>query len=74
MQRRNAGSSELLKSLYNAESDLDIKKEIVSSLASGQNAATLVELAKAEKNPEAKRYIVSRLSTMKSKEAVPSTE
>ncbi|HKT81743.1 MAG TPA: HEAT repeat domain-containing protein, partial [Vicinamibacterales bacterium] len=69
MQRRNAGSSELLKSLYNAESDLDIKKEIVSSLASGQNAATLVELAKAEKNPEATRYIVSRLSTMKSKEA-----
>jgi hypothetical protein len=68
MVRRN-NTADVLKSLYTAESDLQIKNEIVGALADAQNAAALVDLARAEKNPEAKRNIVSRLSRMKSKEA-----
>jgi hypothetical protein len=61
-------SGDLLKDLYRSGTS-DEKREVINALAGQRNAAALVELARAEKDPALKRDIVSRLSTMKSKEA-----
>jgi HEAT repeat protein len=64
-----AKTGDLLRTLYGPESNVDVKKEIVNALFIQRNASTLVELARAEKNPELKREIVSRLSNMRDKVA-----
>jgi hypothetical protein len=71
---RNLGSmssikTETLKSLYTADAPYEIKREIHNALMAQRNAAALVELARAEKDPAMKREIVSKLSSMSSKEA-----
>lgn len=63
------GHSDLLVGLYAPEQDDQIKKEILRSLRNKDDAKALVDIARAEKNPELKREAVSILSTMKAKEA-----
>ena len=47
----------------------EIRKAVVNALFIQDSASTLVALARAEKNPDMKKEIVSKLSLMKSKEA-----
>jgi tetratricopeptide (TPR) repeat protein len=62
-------SGDLLAGLYDGEKDDQNKKEIINGLFIRQDAKALVDIARKESNPELKREIVQRLSTMKSKEA-----
>jgi hypothetical protein len=62
-------SGDLLAGLYDGEKDDQNKKAIINGLHQRQDAKALVDIARKETNPELKREIVSRLSTMKSKEA-----
>jgi HEAT repeat protein len=64
-----AKSAATLKQLYGSEKDEDIKKTILNAYFIQGNAAALVEIARAEKDPELKREAVQKLSLMRSKEA-----
>jgi len=66
---KNAGVSDALASMYGSEQDKDVKRAIVNSFASQDNVKAMVAAARAEKDPEMARYIVGRLSAMKSPEA-----
>jgi tetratricopeptide (TPR) repeat protein len=66
---KRTGVSEALTGIYASDASLDVKKAVVNALFIQGNAAGLVALARAEKNPEMKKDIVSKLSIMKSKEA-----
>jgi tetratricopeptide (TPR) repeat protein len=66
---KRTGTSEALTGIYASDASLDVKKAVVNALFLQGNAAGLVALARAEKNPEMKKEIVSKLSIMKSKEA-----
>jgi hypothetical protein len=61
-------SGEMLKDLYRTEPQ-EIKRDVINALAAQRNAAALVELARAEKDQALKKDLVTRLSTMRSKEA-----
>ncbi|HEU4636015.1 MAG TPA: HEAT repeat domain-containing protein [Edaphobacter sp.] len=63
-----SAAPELLKA-YQSSSDLESKRSAVEGLFLSGDAHDLVALARAEKNPELKQMIVSRLSVMHSKEA-----
>jgi HEAT repeat protein len=67
MRRANTGDP--LRAAYLADSNADLRREVVSALAAQQNAIVLVDLARQEKDAELKRAIVERLGTMKTKEA-----
>jgi hypothetical protein len=60
---RRASSGEALRAAYNADSNADLRRDIVNTLGSQQNAAILVEMAKAEKNLDMKREIVEELTS-----------
>ncbi len=62
-------SGDALKSIYSADGSVEVRRDIINSIAARGHAATLVELARAEKDPALKREIVQRLANMKSKEA-----
>jgi HEAT repeat protein len=62
-------TADALRSMYGAEAGAEVRKEIVNALFLQQNAATLVDLARAEKDAALKKEIVTKLSLMKSKEA-----
>ncbi len=63
-------TGDLLVSIYaNAGSNEEIRKEVINGLFVQGNAKALVDLARKETNAQLKRELVSRLSTMKSKEA-----
>ena len=64
-----AAIGEALVQIYRTDKDVNVRKAIIGTFASQQNAKALVDLARAETNPDLKREIVSRLSSMKSKEA-----
>ena len=66
---RSAGTADALTSIYASDSSPDVRKTVVNALFLQNNAKALVDLARAEKNAEMKKEIVSRLSMMKSKEA-----
>lgn len=66
---KRAGTTDALTSIYAADGASDIRTAVVHALFLQNNAAALVTLARAEKNPEMKKEIVSKLSVMKSKEA-----
>jgi len=66
MGKETAGE---LTTLYGANSDPEIRKEIVNALFIQHNAQALVDLARKETNPQMKREIVGKLSVMHSKEA-----
>ena len=66
----NGGASgDVLRSMYASETAPEIKREIINALYAQRNAAALVEMARAEKDPAMKKEIVAKLSTMRSKEA-----
>jgi len=60
------GATTDLDTLYRNESDVEVKRRVIDALTMGQHAPELVALARAEKNPDLKKAIVIRLSTMKS--------
>ena len=62
-------SAAVLKQMYGTEKDLDIKRTILNAFFIQGNAATLVEIARAEQDPKLKRDAVQKLSLMHSKEA-----
>jgi HEAT repeat protein len=66
---KRPGTTEALTSIYASDASADVRKSVVNALFLQNNAAALVTLARAEKNPEMKKEIVSKLSIMKSKEA-----
>ncbi len=66
---RTQQAADALVAMYASETDASIRKSVVSGLYSQGNAKALVEIARKETNLELKRYIVERLSNMKSKEA-----
>jgi HEAT repeat protein len=63
------GTGDTLVQIYGSESDLNVKKAVISALAMHDNAAALVAIARKEKDSALKREIVSRLSHMNSKVA-----
>jgi len=66
---RNAGTTGALTAIYASDTSTDVRKAVVNALFIQNNAKALVDLARAEKNPEMKKEIVSKLSIMKSKDA-----
>jgi HEAT repeat protein len=66
---RDPATTELLVSLYPKETDSNVREAIIDALHTQGNAAALVSLARQERDPELRRSLVSRLSTMKAKEA-----
>jgi HEAT repeat protein len=66
---RRTEASDALTSIYGSDTNVEVRKAIVSALYNQNNAKALVDIARAEKNPEMKKDIVSKLSNMKSKEA-----
>src|SRR5262249_17911621 len=66
---KRPGTAEALTSIYTSDASTDVRKAVVNALFIQNNAGALVTLARAEKNPEMKKEIVSRLSNMKAKEA-----
>jgi HEAT repeat protein len=62
-------TAEAIKSIYQSDATPEIRKEAINALFLRNNAKTLVELARAEKDPQMKKEIVSKLSIMHSKDA-----
>jgi hypothetical protein len=69
-QRSGTFNGDALVSIYNTESDPQMKQRIVDNLMGQRNAKALVDIARAEKDQKMKLRIVERLSGMKQKEAV----
>jgi HEAT repeat protein len=61
------GAHDELWSLYQKESSVDVKKQIIRALFTGGSVARLTELAKTEKTPELRLYAVRNLGVMDSK-------
>ncbi len=66
---KRPGTAEALISIYNSDSNPEVRKAVINALFIQSNATALVSLARAEKSVEMKKEIVSKLSVMKSKEA-----
>ena len=62
-------TSAALVSMYNADSDVAVRGDIVNALFIQGNAKALVDLARKESNPQMKKMIVGKLSVMGSKDA-----
>jgi len=62
-------SGATLVSMYQGDSDPNVRRAALEGLFVQGNARALVALAKAEKDPQWKRQIVQRLSVMNSKDA-----
>ena len=62
-------TADAIKAIYQSDATPEIRKEAVNALFLQNNAKTLVELARAEKDPQMKKEIVSKLSIMHSKDA-----
>ena len=66
---KRAGTTEALTAIYASDQTPEVRRAVVNALFLQNNAAALVTLARAERSPELKKEIVSKLSVMKSKEA-----
>ena len=66
---KRPGTAEALVAIYGSDASVDVRKAVVNALFMQNNATALVTLARAEKNLEMKKELVSKLSIMKSKEA-----
>ena len=62
-------TGEVLASLYAGESDVTVKQEIMRALFIQNNAKTLIDVARKEKDPALKREAVQQLTRMKTPEA-----
>jgi len=65
----NGKTGEALRSIYGTDTTTDVRREVINALSRRDAGATLVELARMEKDPMLKKEIVQRLSNLKSKEA-----
>jgi HEAT repeat protein len=65
-QLGNMQAHEELWQLYQKESAVDIKRRIIRSMMAGGSLDRLIELAKAEQNPELRREAVRALGQMRS--------
>jgi HEAT repeat protein len=63
-------TGETLSSLYESDKDPSIRRQIIQALFVQSNARALVDLAKKETDPALKKEIVSKLSLMRSKDAI----
>lgn len=62
-------TGDAIKAIYQSDASPEIRKECVNALFLQNNGATMVELARAEKDPQMKKELVSKMSIMgKSKE------
>lgn len=66
---KGKAANDTLVEVYNKTSDPKIKQAVISSFFISQDAPRMVDLAKAEKNLELKRTIISQLSLMHDKAA-----
>ena len=66
---KRPGTTEALTGIYASDTSVEVRKAVVNALFLQGNAAGLVTLARAEKNVELKKEIVSKLSVMQSKDA-----
>ncbi len=62
-------SGPILLTIYQTDSNPEVRKAVINGLFLQNNGGVLVQLARTEKDPELKKSIVSRLSIMHSKEA-----
>jgi HEAT repeat protein len=62
-------NEEALLSIYNSDSDPDIRKKVITALFISGNAHGLVQLARKETDPQLRKSIVGQLSIMHDKEA-----
>lgn len=60
-------ASEELWSLYQKESSVDVKRQIIRALFVGGNVTRMSEIAKSDSNPELRLYAVKQLGVMGSK-------
>lgn len=67
MNSASAGAA--LVEIYGIDSDLDVRKRILSALFTQGNAKAIVDVARRETNAELRRAAVQHLSHMRSKEA-----
>ena len=61
------GAHDELWTLYQKETAVDVKKQILHAMFVGGNATRMIELAKSEQNPELRRAAVRNLGLMGSK-------
>jgi len=61
------GAHEELWSLYQKESTVEVKKNIIRAMFTGGNATRLAEIAKSDSNPELRLLAVRNLGVMGSK-------
>ena len=65
----SAKTADAIKAIYLSDSTPEIKKEAINALFLQNNGKVLVELARAEKDPQMKKEMISKMSVMgKSKE------
>jgi len=62
------GRGDVLVSIYKSDQNREVREATLKSLFLQQNAKALIELARAEKDPEMKREIIRNLSLIPSKE------
>ncbi|MGA2183326.1 MAG: HEAT repeat domain-containing protein [Bryobacteraceae bacterium] len=62
------GRGDVLVAVYKSDQNREVREAVLKSLFLQQNAKALVELARAEKDPEMKRDIIRNLSLIQSKE------
>jgi tetratricopeptide (TPR) repeat protein len=68
---RTPQSAEMMLSLYKAEKDPAVRRQIIDAVSAMHGtAATLVQMARQETDPVLRKRLVEHLSTMKDKEAV----
>lgn len=63
-----ARTGDLLVSIYESESDRDVKNSVIKSLFLQSNGKALVALARKETDPELKREIISKMALIRSDE------
>jgi HEAT repeat protein len=62
------GRGDVLVSIYQSDSNQDVRRAVLNSLFLQQNGKALVDLAHAEKDPQMKQEIVKKMSLVHSKE------
>jgi TolA-binding protein len=67
---RDDQSVTALVSIYGAQTDREIKTDIINALGNQQAVKQIIECARKESDPELKKVAVRRLSEMRSKEAM----
>ena len=62
------GRGDVLVSIYQSDPDTEVRRAVLNALFLQQNGKALVDLARAEKDPQMKEEIVKKMSLVHSKE------